>query len=314
MNKDEFEAKAKEYVAELNANGHEMYTHNFLSKIKIKDIELKREHFLSRDLRKMNDEELFNAILEAISFDIDGQQVSFLKPRIGTYPKGTRFYRIRKLGVNDHYIPLKALSKKQDAWNAPEKFCKLGRLNKEGESLLYTVPQIPFIAVEEMKVQDNEWFLLIVYESIKDIKANMIGTWNDSEEFSEDENLKMRMINNTLGMIFTKDVGKGTEFLYRASERIAKDYFDLPKEIQDAWCYPSVAAKKGYNVCFRPEVASEVLSLVGIQVCKVCRIGGGYQFTCPIIAIWEERENRYEYLPVNSEECGRLFPEIQISK
>ena len=216
--------------------------------------------------------------------------------------------------MNDHYIPLKALSKKQDAWNAPEIFCKLGRLNKEGESLLYTVPQIPFIAVEEMKVQDNEWFLLIVYESVKDIKANVIGTWDDSEEFSEDENLKMRMINNTLGMIFTKDVGEGTEFLYRASERIAKDYFDLPKEIQDAWCYPSVAAKKGYNVCFRPEVASEVLSLVGVQVCKVCRIGGDYQFICPLIAIWEERKNMYEYYPVNSKECGRLFPEIQISK
>jgi len=68
---------------------------------------------------------------------------------------------------------------------------------------------------------------------------------------------------------FSRDVGNGTEYLYKVSEIIAKWYFDLPPTIiQDAWAYPSVKDKFSYNVCFRPDIAKNILELKGALVCQ----------------------------------------------
>lgn len=152
-----------------------------------------------------------------------------------------------------------------------------------------------------MNVKDDDWFCLIAYKSVKDIKSTLIGIWKDSEELSKEDNLKMRMITNVLKDLFVRDVGKGTEFLYRVSERIAKDYFDLPRQVQDSWCYPSVAAKLGYNVCFRPDVAREVLQIANVQVCSIKHNGNQYEYTCYANVSWNSVEDKYEY--------ERLVPE-----
>jgi hypothetical protein len=288
--------------------------HDFLSRINIEDIELKREAFQTLNIKKLTDEDLFNAVMDTISFDPDGsgKKISILTPRSVLYSSGTRFYRIRKLEKDDNCLPLKALKKEQDAWNAPAENCKLGRLNAAGESLLYTSVQSPNVCVEEMDVKDEDLFCLMVYEAIKEIKVTLIGLWQDNEQLSKDENLKMRMITNVLSDLFTRDVGKGTEFLYRVSGRIAKVYYDLPRECQDAWCYPSVAAKQGRNCCFRPEVAKEVLKLVGVQICSVKRDAENYMYNCRCISVWNNEKEQFDYYSVDSPICRKLFPEIMI--
>lgn len=290
--------------------------YEFLSKVTIEEIVEKSEKFRSLNIKKMTDTELFNALMSSISFDVDGsgRELSILTPRSVSYPKGTRFYRIRKLDKTDHYIPLKILSKEQDAWNAPEEICKLERLSKEGESLLYTSVQSPNVCVEEMDIEDGQNFCLIVYEAKKDIKTTLIGIWEEDQNLSGEENLKMRMITNSLKDLFTRDVGEGTEFLYRVSERVAKDYYDLPRDFQDAWCYPSVAAKQGYNCCFRPDVAIDVLNLVGIQICTVKRLDDNYMYNCKCISLWNKEKNVFDYYPIDSPQCRILFPEIVINK
>lgn len=289
--------------------------HDFLSRISIEDIVKKQELFHSLSIKKLTDEELFQALLSAISFDVEGtgRETSFLTPRSVSFPKGTRLYRIRKLDIEDYYIPLKVLAIEQDVWNAPVEKCKLGRLNKDGESLLYTSVQSPNVCVEEMDIEDGQNFCLIVYEAKKEIKATLIGVWKDCQELSKDENLKMRMITNVLRDLFTRDVGTGTEYLYRLSERIAKDYYDLPRDCQDAWCYPSVAAKQGYNCCFRPDVAKDVLNLVGIQICTVNRQDDNYMYNCKCISVWNKEKNVFEYYSVDSLICHSLFPEIKVN-
>ena len=167
--------------------------------------------------------------------------------------------------------------------------------------MLYTSVDNPDISVEEMDIKDGDWFCLITYKSVKVIKSTLVGIWNDSEGLSKEDNLKMRMITNVLKDLFVRDVGKGTEFLYRVTERIAKDYFDLPREMQDCWCYPSVAAKLGYNVCFRPDVAREVLQIDSVQLCSVEQSGNQYEYTCYANVIWNSVEGKYEY--------ERLVPE-----
>jgi hypothetical protein len=124
----------------------------FLSKISIEEIVKKSETFRGLNVKKMSDEDLFNALMEAISFDVDGNgtKMSFLMPRGITYSVGTRFYKIRPLAKGDDHVPLKTMSIEQDAWNAPKDKCTLGRLNKDGESLLYTSAQSPNACVEEI--------------------------------------------------------------------------------------------------------------------------------------------------------------------
>lgn len=298
----------------LKNTGKQNSLHVFLSKISIEDILNKSESFHSLNIKKLSDEQLFNALMEAITFDVDGSgtKMSFLMPKSVLYPIGTRFYRIRKLNKGDIGIPLKTILVEQDAWNAPEKNCNLGRLNKDGESLLYTSIQSPNVCVEEMDIKDGERFCLIVYEAKRDIKATLIGIWQNDQTLSEDENLKMRMITNVLGDLFSRDVGEGTVFLYRVSERIAKDYYDLPPDFQDAWCYPSVAAKQGHNCCFRPNVAKEVLNLIGVQVCSVNRQDNTYLYKCDCIIVWNKDKGVFDYYPVDSLMCRSLFPEIEV--
>ena len=95
------------------------------------------------------------------------------------------------------------------------------------------------IAIDELKIPDGERFSLIVYKAVEDVKVTMIGGQPDIKGLHDGEALKVEMLQGFLRDEFTRDVGKGTEYLYRISEIIAKAYFDLPAEVQDAWCYPS---------------------------------------------------------------------------
>lgn len=56
----------------------------------------------------------------------------------------------------------------------------------------------------------------------------MIGADADAGGLDEADALKVEMIEGFLRDEFTRDVGMGTEFLYRISEVIVKDCFDLP--------------------------------------------------------------------------------------
>ncbi|NGM61143.1 hypothetical protein G5B30_04335 [Sphingobacterium sp. SGG-5] len=287
-----------------------------LSKIEVVEIIKKIEIYRKLDFKTISDQDLFNEILKVILVNVNGVDRSFLFPRLASYPHKTKFYRVRAVESDDHYCPLKAMTFEQDAWNPPSEFIKKrGRLNNIHESLLYTSPINPFVAVEEIKVKDGEWFCLIVYEAKVEIKVSIIGQWEDLPELSADENLKMRIISNFLNDEFTRDVGEGTEYLYRASERIAKDYFDLPPRIvQDAWCYPSIAQKNCANVCFRPEIAKDVLKLVGVQICKITKENGDYLFTCPVIATGFDDDKKFKYYSVDHPICKEIFPEIQLGK
>ena len=306
------ESLSQEEKEVLNNFGAQNSIHDFLSRISIEEIVTKSETFHTLNVKNLTDKELFDALMNAISFDVDGSgtKICILKPRGVSYPVRTRFYKIRPLEKGDERFPYKTMSIEQDAWNAPESKCTLGRLNKDGESLLYTSIQSPNTCVEEMGIVEGERLCLIVYEATKDVKATLVGIWQDDQTLSKEENLKMRMITNVLKDLFTRDVGKGTEFLYRVSERIAKDYYDLPRDCQDAWCYPSVAAKQGFNCCFRPDVARDVLDLIGVQICSVNRRNDTYYYKCDCILVWNKDKNVFDYHSVDSSMCRDLFPEI----
>ncbi len=162
-----------------------------------------------------------------------------------------------------------------------------------------------------MHIAEGEYYALIKYVSLDYIKVNIIGgQYNYSNIGIADSTaiLNNELYNDFLRDEFSRDVGKGTEYLYKISEIIAKEYFDLPPEvIQDAWAYISVQNKQKYNVCFRPEIAHKLLELQGALICKK---GKTDDICVYCIALGLENENIVKYYPLGSEEQKNVFPEI----
>jgi len=184
----------------------------------------------------------------------------------------------------------------------------MGRLNKVGESLLY-VSFNPYTAIKEIKLQENDRFSLSVYKTKKDIKAVAIGLGMtyDCYGLTDTEKIKARLIDRFLFDEFSRDVGAGTEFLYRASEHIAKNYFELtPPDEQDAWIYPSIVSKQERNLCFRPNLAKRRLNLRGVIIGRYVQ----ENILCEYIAHGFDESGLMNYYPIGSDAQKEIFPEV----
>lgn len=229
------------------------------------------------------------------------------------YPKGTIFNRIRPF--KEQKEMLEQMNFVQDAWNCPANLVTTyGRLHRPNESLLYVSPNA-ITAIEETKIKYNQPFALIQYEATEDIKANCMGIFNVQEqqhELSSNQLVKLRIINDFIKDEFTRDVGKGTEYLYRTSEFIAKHFFDLPpRVVQDAWCYPSIANKPSVNLCFRPEIAKEILQLKGIQLGLDYEVSDSSLKLSIIGIMTEGYDGDLLSHKIGSEKQKEVFPHIQ---
>lgn len=150
----------------------------------------------------------------------------------------------------------------------------------------------------------------MVYEATDDIKVNLIGQQYNYEMLGI-QSEKIKLINNIFNDFlkdeFSRDVGEGTEYLYIVSELIAKNFFDLPpRNIQDAWAYPSLKDKEKYNV--DPEIAKEVLKLKGTLICE--KLPRSYEIHVKCIQSGFDSSGKAQFYSVGSEEQHKVFPEI----
>lgn len=290
---------------QVNSNHHLESPFKYIS---VSEIKAKISKFHQLDLRNITDNELGEAISEVMNIEVDGLKMHTFYPSFVNYDTGTRFYRIRPFPLDQKEMV--QFAQIGAYWNPPiEKVTHPGRLNKIHESLLYTSTN-PYTAVAEMKIQDHQIFVLIIYETIRPIKATIIGASNNIPTLSEEDNIKFKFYNYFLREEFTKEVPHGSEYLYKVSEYIAKSYFDLPpKDVQDAWVYPSVATKGGYNICFRPDIAKESLKLVGALFCSVINFKNNPSFKCYYIATFNV-ENKFAFSPYDINKIKELFPEF----
>ncbi|NQD89549.1 hypothetical protein HP499_17330 [Paenarthrobacter sp. CM16] len=241
-------------------------TANHFSQIELGELQRKIHAFRRLPFHRLDREAVSNALLDVLTFGPERRAI--LAPQTGTYPAGTTFYRIRALQPNDHILPLRDMRVAADAWEPPASVVKAQRLNVAGESLLYTTPGDASVVVAETRMPPSTLFSLIRYSSRTPINVTVIGGEPGLMGLTSEQHLKLAMLMNFLEHEFTRDVGIGTEYLYIASEIIAKDYFDLPPEVQDAWCYPSVASRPAVNVAFRPAVARTKLALEGVSIAR----------------------------------------------
>lgn len=278
---------------------------NRLKEVDLSELSNKIKMFRNLNFQCMSEDELRKEIMNVLTFNN-----RFIFPTNSlVYPKGTEFFRVRRL--DGFKIPNKALLQESDFWNCPSKLIKKpGRLNKKGESLLYTAME-PKTALAEVNLNARDFYSLIVYKAKDNVKMNVIGgnyNYKNLEIFDEKAILVIETYNNFLRDEFSRYVSDGSEFLYLISEIIAKDYFDLPpRSVQDAWYYPSVKNKSKYNACFRPEIAKDLLELRGAMICKKTN-----DSEIKVIAVTPGSINNQIPIlyPIGSKEQKNIFPEI----
>lgn len=294
------EERIKESIKELKDHLH---------RIDLLDLQKKIDIFRKLNFKNLSYQEVGKSVNDVIYFDTPRGKCSIL-PFSGcpSYPLGTRFYRVRAIPKDDRKLP--PMSKVCDCWEPPKEIVKIGRLNKAKEPLLYTTPAHPIIAVEELKIPDNEWFYLIEYEATQKINVATIGENFNYRGLDDNERLKLQMIQDFFCHEFIRDVGKGTEYLYRISEYIAKAFFNFPSEFQDAWRYPSITKKENYNVCFRPSKRKEKLKLIGVQIASICKVNNQTIFKIPWIATEAHDGHNLLYYRTGSSKQREVFPEI----
>ena len=276
----------------------------YYKKANIYNIQKRIEKFKNIPIEKLTEKKLRKEIYKVL---LNEKKFHYISNN-AVYPKGTKYFRVRKL---DRENPLATFSAYSDFWEPPKHFVtKEGRLNKVQESLLYTTPGNAAVPIKEMKISDGEIFMLIEYTSKTDVKVNIIGGDYDYKKLKINNKKAIEgheLYNNFLLSEFSCEVKEGEEYIYKISEFIAKDFFDLPpRVVQDAWAYKSIKDNKSYNVCFRPEIAHDILSLKGGMVCKLTNEENKLSVVC--VAIWNN--NKIEYHPIDSEIAKSVFPEI----
>ena len=265
----------------------------------------KIKQFRALNIREMTEQEIFTSIHDTLCYN--GKFIYFTN--CATYSEGTVFYRVRRLEGSK--TPFSELERISGFWEPPAQFVtKRQRLNKVGESMLYVTPGDPLVPTRELHISEDEYYALIKYVATQPVKVNIIGGRYNYDQlgiFDEKAILIHELYNSFLKDEFSRDVAPGLEHLYTVSEMIAKNYFDLPpRAVQDAWAYSSVQDKSKYNVCFRPEIAHEILKLEGAAICK--KKDDQIQAYC--IAADVDGTGSIQYIRMNTDLQRERFPEF----
>lgn len=241
---------------------------SIIKHIDISELKERIHTFQNLNVQSLSDKSLKENIDKVLRVKLDRDtMISTILTEYSLFDIGTRFYRVRKL--KNSYMPNRCLKNISAYWNPPQKYVKYyGRLNKPGESLLYTALN-PYTAICETNLKAGDSFVLCVYEAIKPLRFSWIGG-KANYEFNGIRNKKTiefyEMIREFLVNEFTRIIPENQDYLYRITEMIAKNYYTYPDD--SGWRYPSVKHNFEDNICFKSERIMYNLKLVGAIVAK----------------------------------------------
>lgn len=185
------------------------------------------------------------------------------------FDKKQKLYRVRKLKS----YSTNELETFQDIWHPlPEMIKADGRVNLKGNPILYCSTD-NITPLYECNIKEGDCYAMIQYSIKENEKINgyMVGNQGEIDNLNETGKINNKIINDFVISEFTKEVGKGTEYLYKVSNVIATNFMDLP--YCDAYVYPSVANyKKGWNVGIKPESAINKIEFDCALICVLKEI------------------------------------------
>ena len=252
----------------------------YLSRRNPREIREKVREFRQLDFKRMSYSEVRSAVNAVVSaVDEEGEPFHFIPLNWVTYQEGSLFYRVVRHPVRS----------RSDLWAPPEAKVRIGRLNLLGESVLYTSPDLR-VALDEMDVQDGELTTVIQYSSRESTVLTKIGMFPNDHTAAAHADV-LDELDDFFRDEFRRDVGQGTEYLYKISNVIS-EYFVAPKSA--GYYYPSTSMKRQWNVCFNVQDIDQQLNVTSV---------GQYRF-------W--RDPNADYMPVRCERKASIGHDVRV--
>lgn len=170
---------------------------------------------------------------------------------------GGTLYRVRKIKEGCPHLM------KSDVWCPPaEKVGKIGRVNDIGKSIFYASLE-PVTAIREARIEPGDEFSVAVY-TMPPLNTGLLSSVHilhkqNLSNLDKKERVLVMILNDFLYTEFTRHVGRGTEYLYKASCAMGKTMLQLPGK--DSLIYPSIFHSKKLNIAIVGNSAKERISL-----------------------------------------------------
>lgn len=262
-----------------------------------------------------NEADAFQRLLEVLEVGADGRdgtRAAYVT-ETATYPAGQTMWRARIVPLQDQPV-LPDLHHESDLWEAPTKFVQSrGRLNAVGESILYTSIGDAVAAMVEARVPTGEKFALIRYETKRPITLARIGSDTRPDWLPRELEAAHARVTNFIKDVFTREFDGRNQLTYMLSNRIGKDWFDLPPAIVDGWLFASIAHRKGINAAFRPEKAHDAIRVTGVAYGEAINSGiMGLRMQARIFSPgYEAVHGGFRWFAMGSPQQAFLFPEFR---
>lgn len=288
---------------------------SILESVDIKKLKGRIHTFQHMDAQSLSEKELEDNIDEVLSVKLDGGiAISTTLSEYSMFGAGVRFYRVRKLKNMD--MPNSDLKNVTSYWNPPSEYVKkYGRLNKPGESLLYTALN-PYTAMCETNLEAGNYFALCIYEATKPLRFSWIGG-KANYSFNGIKNKRVIEVYETIRRFlvdeFTRIIPEGQESVYRITETIAKKYYTSPDD--NGWRYPSIKNNFEDNICFRSERITDNVKLVGAIIATFNESNETdpheIKMSVEYVVVGPNMDNYYPYESEEGEKyMEKLFPEF----
>ena len=185
------------------------------------------------------------------------------------FSETTNFFRIRKID-NDNITV-------SDLWSPPKGKGNIGRCSSKKHPALYisTDSATPF---EEMNATSEDNILLIKYRAIR--RFSVVGVAPYIHELSEsddklfgndvnshDRKQAWRLLTAFIRSEFMKPVGKGTEYLYKISESICRNWMSIKNTY--GWSYSPVKNPTMENIAVKQEYEKKCLKVENAWIVRL---------------------------------------------
>jgi len=221
----------------------------FLDKVEIEIMNKKIQEFNSMDFRDISSRKIQEKLFEIICVeDTNSGLFSVFPYYFIEVPKGERLFRVRKFDAfkelyNKNLTP-------NDLWNNPKS--PIGRMNLEGEPVLYLCMNSPETACHEAKVENNETFTLIVFTVIEDISLTAVYAQNRYDGNLNDlQQEKADILNNFLYEKLCMDIAADNSYFYKITNSIKYIFANYEKTECDGCLYPSAITRSSVNLCLK---------------------------------------------------------------
>lgn len=222
----------------------------YLDKVDINFVKQKIDGFNGTDFMNIPTYEIQKKLFEIFCIKDTNGKDFFSFPYMGIHlSKGKKLYRVRNEFNAFGKLKYGKLMP-SDLWNHPDS--PIGRMNMEGEPVLYVCIGSPETAFYETEVKTNDIFTLIAYTIIED--TTLLATYianRYGDTMNSVQRAKADILNRFLEEQLCRNITKENDYFYKVTNSIKYIFANYNKMECDGCVYVSAKTREMDNVCLK---------------------------------------------------------------